>query len=192
MEGDDRLRLFLWMVGGGGLLGVVGLLFGALTGLLTHWDGRYAGGFLGRKVLQAIVRVSEQPPSPSVRAAIVGAAEGACFLGLVGLVLGAVVGHYAALDVAAVAWLALAAVLLPVTAALFGILAYGLSRAGTRILGLFCCGGLIGAFVGSRLGATDGILIGSIVGALTGFALGLVARRRERKDPARPSEARVE
>jgi hypothetical protein len=186
---DAQFQLFLWMLGGGGLLGVIGLLFGALTGLLTHRDGRFAGGIIGQKVLQAIVRVSERPPSPAARAAIVGAAEGLCFLGLVGLVLGGLVGHYATAGV--ILWIALGAVLLPLSAALFGILAYGLSQAGTRILGLFCCGGLIGAFTGAKLGATDGILIGTAVGALTGLLLGLIARRRQRKRPGRPRGARV-
>ncbi len=177
-EVDERLRLFLWLLGSGGLLGVVGLFFGALTGILTHRDGRFGGGIIGQKVLQAILRVSDRPLSPAARAAIVGAAEGMCFLGLVGLVLGAVLGQVATIGIDVILWLALGAVLLPVSAVLFGMLAYGLTRAGTRILGLFCVGGLIGAFTGARVGAADGILIGTAAGALTGFLLGVIARRR--------------
>ncbi len=175
---DDHWRTFVWAVAGGGLLGVLGLLFGALTGVLTRLDGRAAGGIIGRTVLRKINQVRERPLSSTVAAGIVGGAEGTVFLGVFGVLLGALIGYLGLLTARMGLLLGLGGVVLVLAAALFGVLAYLLSWSGPRAVGLVCLAALLGALVGgSWTGGGDGLLIGTLTGVLAGVPASLVLFR---------------
>ena len=90
---DERVRLFAWIAGSGGLFGLLGAGFGALTGLLYWRGGRAAGTGVGLRVARAFERTGGQALSPASRGAIVGAVDGFLFLAVVGGLFGAIAGH---------------------------------------------------------------------------------------------------
>ena len=171
---DERLRLCLWMVSGGGLGAVLGGAFGALTGALYAQSGGAAGTGFGRRVADAFARTAEKEVSPVRRAAITGAADGFLFLGIVGMlagVLAATVGH------ADPRWLGMAALgsaLLVGTAAFFGVLAYGMARNGVWAVIWVFAGGLLGSFLAGILLGADRCLLGTIPGLLAGLICSFV------------------
>src|SRR5690348_7176901 len=89
---DDRLRICLWMVGVGGFGSVLGGAFGALTAALYARSGGAAGTRWARRVVENFLRFAERQPSPTSRAALIGAVDGYLFLGILGLIAGAFLG----------------------------------------------------------------------------------------------------
>jgi hypothetical protein len=174
---DERLRISLWVVGGGGLGAVLGGAFGGLTGALYAQNGGTAGTGFGRSVADAFARGAEEEPSPVRQGAITGAADGVLFLGIVGIVTGACV---AIIGGAHPRWLGVAALgsfFLVGGAALFGVLAYGMTRnGGGSVLSVFA-GGLLGSALAGVLLGADRCLVGTIPGLLAGLLLSFVTRR---------------
>src|SRR5262249_13051311 len=72
------------------LFAVIGALFGAVTGAMTRMDGRAAGGRLGQIVARELARRSEHEYSDVALGAVVGAADGALFLGIIRFLVGRV------------------------------------------------------------------------------------------------------
>lgn len=174
---DERLRISLWMVGGGGLGAVLGGAFGGLTGALYAQGGGAAGTGFGRRVADAFTRAGERELSPIRRAAITGAADGFLFLGIVGILTGAGV---AIIGGAHLRWLAVAAlgsVFLVGGAAFFGVLAYGITHNGARAVLYVFAGGLAGSSLAGVLLGADRCLLGTIPGLLAGLTLAFVIRR---------------
>src|SRR5262245_23579821 len=85
---DERLRISLWMVSGGGFGAVLGGVFGGLAGALYAQSGGAAGTGFGRRVADAFARAAGRGLSPVRQAAITGAADGFVFLGIVGTLAG--------------------------------------------------------------------------------------------------------
>ena len=174
---DERLRISVWLVSGGGLGAVLGGAFGALTGALYAQHGGSAGTRFGRGVADAFARAAEEEPSAVRRAAITGAADGVLFLGIIGTLTGvgvAIIGH------APLRWLgaaALGSAFLVGAAAFFGILAYVMAHNGVRAVVYVFAGGLFGSSVARVLLGADRCLLGTIPGLVLGLALGFVARR---------------
>jgi hypothetical protein len=175
---DERLRISVWLVSGGGLGAVLGGAFGALTGALYAQHGGSAGTRFGRGVADAFARAAEEEPSAVRRAAITGAADGVLFLGIVGTLAGAGV---AIIGNAPLRWLGVAAlgsVALVGAAAFFGLLAYSITSDATHeFLGAFvgcCLGGLLAA---SLLGSVYGP-VGLVPGMYIGKGLARLLRRR--------------
>ncbi len=180
---DDRLRVFAVVLGSGGFCAVLGGAFGAVTGA-TYWgSGKAAGTVFGLSVARALAGGREL--SRKAHGAIVGAIDGALFLGLLGAAAGAFLAHarhdeggYLALAAAGLAFLVALAVL-------FGALAYAVVRAGVyAVVGLFAgglSGGLLGGWAAAWIGTYNagrfGWLIGASVGVLAGTSLGALARR---------------
>jgi hypothetical protein len=184
---DERIRLFVYLLAGSGIFAVVGALFGALARALALHHGQAAGGPLGQLVADAVRKVRDGDLSSGAGAAISGAVEGACFLAVVGCLVGAVAGYqedrlhvlvYSSLGVIGLAGMA----------TVFGVVAYGLLWVGVRVvLGVFL-GGLSGALAGGWLDGADGILLGTLTGALCGILLCLLTLPWRRLGPGEPDE----
>jgi hypothetical protein len=165
---DERLLLFVWALCGLGVFGLLGAGFGALAGAVTRASGGSAGSLVGMAVAQALARVRGKDLSPVLTGAVVGAVDGACFLGVAGTVLGVVAGYW---GLGKSPWLAITAwgvgLLFP-GAILFGLLAYGLVRAGSRAVAAIFLGALGGACAGFQTGGARSLFLGALGGALLG------------------------
>ncbi len=170
---DDRLRIFLWIVSGGAFGAVLGGAFGALTAALYLQSGGAAGTGFGRRVADAFARTSLHPPSPLRRAALIGAADGFLFLGLLGIVAGALLGASGrAADEVLMPALA-GCVILAGGAVFFGTLALAMSHS-ARTVGNVVAGGLLGAFVAALFVGADRLLVGVAPGLLAGLVYSLL------------------
>jgi hypothetical protein len=89
---DERLRICLWMVGGGAVGLVLGGVFGGLTGALFAQSGHTAGTGLARRIADSFARTAEHELSPLRRAVLIGATDGILFLGILGLIAGVLLG----------------------------------------------------------------------------------------------------
>jgi hypothetical protein len=173
---DERVRAFGWVLASGGFFGLLGGAFGALVGHLTWRSGRAAGGAAGLGAAAALARAAGRELPPGRRAALVGAVDGLLFLGALGIafaLLAAAHGRAGWAVFRAPAW---AALLLAGGAALFGLLAFGLVRAGVFALAGVFAGGLLGAAAGALVARGDGLVLGSLAGVAAGTLLGLAAR----------------
>ena len=174
---DDRLGLFLWTLAGAFSFALLGGLFGGLAGWFGARHGSASGTLLGRKVADALARLLERELTETGRAAVVGGADGALFLGLIGTLIGLVAGQRGEEPAA---WLVPAfavLLLLVVGAAFFGLLAYGLVRLSVgSVLGVFL-GGIGGAlFTAHSIGAAH-IVPGAVAGILLGVLVSCLLPR---------------
>jgi hypothetical protein len=173
---DERTRLFLWVLLGGGFFGLLGAAFGGLTGALTWKSGRAAGTALGLAVARAFARAAEKELSPPRKGALVGATDGLAFLGVVGAGLGFFAGARHPAEWESLSPAMTAGALLAVGAAGFGLFAYAVIAGGGRaVAGLFV-GGFLGAFLGHGLAGLGGLVAGSLGGAVAGTAVARVLR----------------
>ena len=181
---DDRLRVFLWILGCGGTFGLLGGAFGSLAGFLAWKSGRVAGTSLGLRVARTFARAAQREYSPGRQGAIVGAVDGLLFLG----VLGGLFGLWGA-SRGDTPWriLAPAAVfaVLMAAAVFFGVLAYGAIRVRGWALAAQVGGCVIGALIGDDLAELPGMLCGAVVG---GIAAGLLVLSMRQYSPQNPSE----
>jgi hypothetical protein len=160
---DDRLRICLWMIGGGGFGAVLGAGFGALAAVFDARSGGAAGTGLARRVAESLLETSLHPPSPTGRAVLVGATDGFFFLGILGLLGGAILGICGRSANELLVLILIGSLLLSGGAILFGTLAYALTYGGARLLY-----GAVGGFLGWWFART---LFGWEYGA-GGFVLG--------------------
>ena len=174
---DDPLILFAWTLGGTVAFGVLGGLFGALSGWLSWRGGSASGSVLGRRVADALARLIETEMTDPQRGALIGAADGACFLGLLGTLVGlaaAKSGH------APQSWLVplfFITLSLIAGAVLFGVLALGLIRLRLRAVLGASIGGMTGALLAARIFGVLHIVPGAVAGILLGIlAVFLVPR----------------
>jgi hypothetical protein len=172
---DERVRLFAWIAGSGGVFGLLGAGFGALAGLVYWRGGKAAGTGLALRVAQAFEKTDERPLSRSSKGAIVGAVDGFLFLAVVGILLGAVVAH-GRLNGPATTAIGMTVLLLVGGAVFFGGLAYAASAAGLRGVAALFFGAVAGGVPGFWLASATGLLIGVIGGAALGI-VGLLLRR---------------
>jgi hypothetical protein len=174
---DERLRICLWMVGGGGLGAILGGTFGALTGVLHAQSGGAAGTGFGRRVADAFARTAEEEVSPARRAAMSGAADGFLFLGLLGLVAGALLGASGrSADELLLPALGGAMVLVG-GAVFFGVLALAMTRIGVwAVIDVFACG-LLGSLLAGILLGADRCLLGTLPGLLIGLIFSFLRGR---------------
>lgn len=90
---DDRIRICLWLIGGGAFGALLGSVFGGLTGAMLEWNGRAAGTGLAQRIADTFEHTALQKPTPLRRAIVVGATDGFLFLGVIGLTLGLLLGR---------------------------------------------------------------------------------------------------
>src|SRR2546422_812187 len=127
---EERQRLFLALVLGGGLFALLGAAFGAVVGAVTWTSGRAAGTALGLAVARLYARASEKPLSRGVQGMIVGGVDGFVFLGVVGILLAAVGAAYGRPRWEMVHPTGTAAAALAAGAVFFGLLAFGMVKGG--------------------------------------------------------------
>jgi hypothetical protein len=174
---DERLRISLWMVGGGGLGSVLGGVFGALAGALYAKSGGAAGTGFGRRVADAFARAQGRGLSPIQQAAITGTADGFVFLGIVGTLAGVLLATVGRADPRWLEVAALGSALLVGGAAFFGVLAYGMARNGVWAVLYVFAGGLLGSFLAGIVLGADNCLLGTIPGLFAGLMLSLIGGR---------------
>jgi hypothetical protein len=176
---DERLRICLWMVGGGAVGSVLGGIFGGLTAALFARSGHAAGTGFARRIADSFAQTAERKPSLLGRAIFIGATDGLIFLGIFGLVAGSLMGtiHRPTHE-----WLqpALFGVVLVGGAIFFGLLAYAMSH-GARTVGSVIGGGLLGASLIAWRYGVDHLLFGVVLGFLGGLLFSLAVQRRSRR-----------
>jgi hypothetical protein len=86
---EERIHLFLWLLGGASLFGFLGAAFGGLAGALARRSGSAIGGFVGPLVVASFERISDNPLSPGISGALSGGSDGLLFLATLGLAIGA-------------------------------------------------------------------------------------------------------
>jgi hypothetical protein len=85
---EERFHLFLWLLAGASLFGLLGGAFGALAGAFARRSGSAIGGFVGPIVVASFERVSDNPLSPGLSGAVSGGSDGLLFLAALGLAIG--------------------------------------------------------------------------------------------------------
>jgi hypothetical protein len=164
---DNRFSVFLWTLGGGLAFALLGGLFGGLSGWLSWRNGNASGSGLGRRVSDALAHLFAEGPTDGQKAALTGAADGALFLGILGILL----GLWASQRETPADWVLpgiLLLVLLGGGAALFGMLAYGLIGArAPALVGVFF-GGMGGALLTARYVGVAHIVPGAVAGIFLG------------------------
>jgi hypothetical protein len=173
---DDRLRICLWMVGGGGLGAALGGVFGAVAAAQLYARCReVAGTQLARRVVESFLRSGEHPPSRLGLATLVGAADGFFFLGSLGLVGGALLGTSGRAADEFLVPIVLGSVLLVGGAILFGVLAYALTHHAAALV-YAAAGAGSGSFLAALLLGADYSLVGLVPGLCLGLLLGRAVR----------------
>ncbi len=170
---DERLRISLWMLGGGGFGGVLGIIFGALAAALYERNGGVAGTRLARTLVENFLKSGDHQPSPTFHAAIIGAADGFFFLGGIGLVAGALVGKSGRPTDELLLPMMAGSLLLVGGAIFFGSMAYALHHRAAQVLSIFASG-LLGGLLASKLFGSDfaiGVGAGAVIGVFLCRAL---------------------
>src|SRR5438067_9783918 len=85
---DEPLILLAWTLGGTLAFGVLGALFGGLAAWLSCRAGHAPGSAVGRRVAEALARLREEELTELQKGTLIGAVDGAFFLGLVGTLVG--------------------------------------------------------------------------------------------------------
>lgn len=166
---DDRLRICLWMVGGGALGAVLGGIFGALTAVLYARNGGAAGTGLARRVAEAFLDTALHPPSDTSRAALVGAVDGLFFLGILGLFAGALLG-ISGRSVYEFVPLIFGSALLVGAAAIFGTVAYALTYRPAVCLYIIA-GSIVGGLLAENVLGSNVVFPGAWVGGFVALFL---------------------
>jgi hypothetical protein len=164
MESNAALGAIVGMLS----FALIGGLFGAAAGAFVVRSGRTAGARIGRWVADSFASLSEHGLSPTTYAGLVGASDGAFFLGVIGLG----VGLFAPLETTL--WMVAGLTALCFVATLFGVFAYALVG-GNRLVA-FVCGPIIGSLVGICL--TDGNAYAGLAGTALGLMLATLTRSR--------------
>jgi hypothetical protein len=174
---DERLIVIGWTLGIAAFFGLVGAGFGAIAGMMARSAGHAPGGPIGRRILGAVERAIREELPPQRAAALVGACDGASFLGAVGAVLGFLAGRGDWFSSTALLAVCGGVLMLAILAAQFGLLAYGLEWIGIQAVGVACFAAVAGVFVGAWLFGWVGVFIGGEVGALGGLLTGILGKR---------------
>jgi hypothetical protein len=175
---EERLRIFVCVVAGGGVLGLIGAVFGALARVWFLRSGRASGAVIGSVVVRTLEEALRREFADTTRAAVAGGADGAFFLGLVGGALGAYAGQGGRERLGVLVAVLVGGLLLALGAVLFGAAGYALVRIGTRAVGWLFAGAMTGAVLGAWAGGDDGLLIGTLAGALLGTCASALASPR--------------
>lgn len=174
---DERIVVFCWTAAGGTFLAAIGALFGGLAGYLARLHGRSPGGFVGWRVLRAIERASRSQLPPRSAGFVVGAFDGAAFLGTIGLLLGFAAGQTEWFSTSVLMAIGYSFVVVVALAAAIGTAAYIFSRGGIVVFGTACTGGLAGIYVGALTSGAAGVLAGAWLGLALGYLVGWVGQR---------------
>jgi hypothetical protein len=167
---SDQQIMFLWVLLSGAFGAALGAAFGAIVGAITWLNGRAAGTFLGLSLARAYERAAERELTPGKKGALIGGADGAVFLGVIGVLVGALIAWHIPDPGAVLAPTAAAVTVLVAIGSLFGFMALALLRSGTRAVVPLFFGAMVGAGVGLFLGRTNGLFAGLVLGLVAGTA----------------------
>ncbi len=184
---DEKLRLLAWIIGGGGLFGLLGAGFGALAGGLHGQAGRASGTALALRIVRSLLGTDDEDHPSSGRGAIVGAVDGFLFLFVIGTLLGAL-GARAGLALSTAGLLVLAVLCLVAGALFFGGLALAMSRSGMPGMASLFGGATAGGVLGYYLAAVSGLMVGVLGGATLGTLGTLAGQRFLPREPRPPSD----
>jgi len=174
---DQRLIVIFWSAGSGIFLASIGALFGGFAGYVARRHGRSPGGFVGWRILRSVERMSKQELSPHLAGFVIGAFDGAAFLGTLGVGFGFLIGRTEWLALGHLGPILYTFALVAALAAVVGMAAYAFANGGIVIFGSACVGGLAGVYAGALVGEAAGILIGAWIGLILGFLVGWLGRR---------------
>jgi hypothetical protein len=175
---DEKTHWFLWLLACGGSFGLLGGLFGIVTGIVTWRDGRSAGTPLGLSVAQAFSRAAGHPLSPTRMGTLVGGTDGMVFGSGVGLLGGAFLPIDPSESWRFLFWAVLVGGALGASAVGMGLLAQFMVRRGTVVVvGLFV-GGLSGGGAGFFVAGSSGLFVGTLLGGLLGALVSGSSRNR--------------
>ncbi|MFQ3649889.1 MAG: hypothetical protein SNJ75_06100 [Gemmataceae bacterium] len=165
---DYPTQLFLWSLLAAAYFGLLGAVFGSLTAVVNHLDGRAGGSFVGQVVARAF-----EPLSPLGRALLVGLVDGLLFGGLLGTVVA-----FVFVPPHQTAWPRLRPIFLGSLAVvgvalLLGSLATRLARSHRVAVAGLSLGGFSGMTIGLATGGVDGLLIGAWCGLVLGSLVGV-------------------
>jgi hypothetical protein len=167
---SEQQTLFLWILLSGGFGAALGAAFGATVGAITWLSGRAAGTFIGFRLARAYERAAERELTPGKKGALIGGADGAVFLGTVGVLVGTLIAWRVPTAGDVLGPAAAAVTLLVGIGSLFGFMALALLRAGIRAVVPLFFGAMLGAAVGLLLGRTNGLFAGLVIGLMGGTA----------------------
>jgi hypothetical protein len=185
---DERIRIFFCIVGSAAGFGLIGAAFGALARLHYWASGHSAGGFVGAAAVRAAEYVRRVELSERARAVLGGACDGACFLGLLGGLLGAFVGYRGPEEMPVLLYALVGGAVLAGVAVVFGVVGYRMEGAGVRVVALMFVGGMAGALLGAQVGGADGIIVGTLTGALLGLGVSWLLVPSEAEGEGPPEE----
>jgi hypothetical protein len=177
-----QTALFLWLLTSGGGLGVVGCLFGAITGAWSWHVGRPAGTWLGLRLARVFSRHAETPPSPAATGALVGATDGLVFGAVVGTALGFVLASLGADDWNLLRPTLIAVAVVAVAGVFMGLLAGLVVRLGAHGVRSLMVGAMAGGMLGHYKGGTNGLFLGVLLGALAGIVVAWLGIRQMREE----------
>jgi hypothetical protein len=173
---DERIRICFWMVGGGAFGAILGSVFGGLAGVMFAWSGHTAGTGLARRLADTLARTAEREASPLGRAGFIGAADGFFFLGILGLIAGALLGLSGRPTGELLAPIGIGSVVLVGGAISIGSLAYALRYLAAEFL-YVTAGGFLGSFLAATLLGSNYGPAGIVPGVLAGLAFCRTVRR---------------
>ncbi len=165
---SSDFRAVIWTLGGAASFAILGGLFGALAGGFSRRNGSATGSYLGARIARAIRRLLERDLSPTQQGILIGAADGAVFLGILGALIG-LIAHHSGNDPSS--WLLPMFVLmvsLLAGAVVFGLLAYGMISLRVHSIFTICLGGFGGGAFTAWMWGTAHIVPGAAIGILLG------------------------
>lgn len=173
----ERLLLFCWTAAGGIFLGGIGALFGGLAGFMARLHGRMPGGYVGWRVLRAVERVLRRELPSRQAGVLIGAFDGASFLGVIGALLGLLAGWGDWISTGPLLAIVLGFAVVAGLAVTLGMTALVLARGGMVVFGTACIGGLAGIYIGALVADSAGIMAGAWIGLMLGFLIGWLGPR---------------
>lgn len=174
---DDRLRICLWMLGGGGFGGALGCVFGAVTAAIYERSGGAAGTRLARSVVENFLQSGDRQPSPTLHAALIGGADGFFFMGCLGLFGGSLLGRSGLPVSELLIPMVAGSVVLVGGAIVFGSMAYALRYYAAQFLYISVCTFVLGILTSSLFGDSPRYFaIGAGVGPIIGLTLCRIVR----------------
>lgn len=175
---NAELHAVTWTVGGAASFSLIGGLFGALAGGLSWRNGNATGSFIGTRLARAIQRVVERDLTPTQKGIIVGAADGAVFLGIVGILVG-LIAHFSGEEPSRWLWPTFLLVMALLSGAvLFGLLAYGILHLKVHSIFTISVGGLIGGSITALNMGAEHIVPGAVAGMIVGSLLYYLISRK--------------
>jgi hypothetical protein len=170
----DQQAMFLCILASGSFGALLGGTFGAVVGAITWLSGRAAGTILGFRMARAYESAAESELAPGPKGALIGATDGAFFLGSTGVLVGAGVASRTSAAWEVLEPTAGAAVMLVGACIVFGMMALALARNGTDAVVPLFGASVTGAVVGLHLGRANGLFLGLVLGLVAGTAIAFV------------------